>query len=122
MMRSGERYVVEGVRARAWGVDCDVINASSGGLFLASSSPPPIGQALTLELALDQGRPISMNGRVVWINDGQHPSAEQLPRGFGVRIQRLGLSEKLTLLKFLQRQRPVVSPIPAGREERARGQ
>ncbi len=122
MMRSGERYVVEGLRARAWGVDCDVINASSGGFFLASSSPPPLGQALTVELALDQGRPISMSGRVAWINDGQHPQAEHLPRGFGVRIQRLGLSEKLTLLKFLQRQRPVASPIPVARQADTRGQ
>ena len=52
-MRSGDRYVVEGLRARAWGVECDVVNASSGGFFLASPSPPPIGQALTPELALD---------------------------------------------------------------------
>ncbi len=104
MMRSSERLSVEGARARTSGADCAIVNASSSGLFLASTSPPPIGQSLTLELALDQGRLITVAGRVVWINDHIHPGAQHLPPGFGVCIQRVGLAEKLALIKFLRGQ------------------
>ena len=102
MMRSSERLSVEGARARTSGADCAIVNASSSGLFLAST--PPIGQSLTLELALDQGRLITVAGRVVWINDHIHPGAQHLPPGFGVCIQRVGLAEKLALIKFLRGQ------------------
>jgi hypothetical protein len=112
MMRSSERVSVAGARARTWGADCAVVNASSGGLFLASAAPPPIGQSLTLDLALEDARPISVTARVVWINDSIHPGAEHLPPGFGVCIQRIGLTEKLALIQFLRGQR--VTPGPAG--------
>jgi hypothetical protein len=121
MMRSSERYLVDGARARTWGVDCDVVNVSMGGLFLASVSPPPIGQPLTLELALDDLRAISLSARVVWINDRTHPNASHLPPGFGVRIQRIGLAEKLALLEFLRGLRPVATGSAVARRESARG-
>jgi hypothetical protein len=122
MMRSSERFSVEGVRARTWGAECDIVNASSGGLFLASVSPPPIGQPLNVELALDDGLPMTVGARVVWINDRTHSGGQQLPPGFGVCIQRIGLTEKLALLKFLRGQRPVPGRGPRTRESSTRGQ
>jgi len=122
MMRSSERVSVAGVRARTWGADCTVVNASSAGMFLASTSPPPIGQSLTLEVALENARPMSVMARVVWINDSTHPGAGHLPPGFGVCIQRIGLTEKLALMQFLRGQRVTPGPAGAKGESNARGQ
>ena len=122
MMRSTGRFSVEGARARTWGTDCAVVNASSAGLFLASTSPPPIGQSLTLELTLAEERPMSVSARVIWINDRIHPGARHLPPGFGVRIQRMGLTEKLALIQFLRTQRPAPAQGTEAGAVNARGQ
>jgi hypothetical protein len=121
MMRSNERVNVDGARARTWNTDCPIINASSAGLFLASGSPPPIGQTLTLDLALENAGPISVTARVIWINDSVHPGAQHLPPGFGVRIQRMGLAEKLALIRFLRVQRPATAG-PAAKGDDSPGQ
>jgi hypothetical protein len=122
MMRSTERFSVEGARARTWGADCTVVNASSAGMFLASTSPPPIGQSLTLELALADDRPMSVAARVVWINDRIHPGARHLPPGFGVSIHRMGLTEKLALISFLRSRRSAPAQGPKSSDVDATGQ
>jgi Tfp pilus assembly protein PilZ len=122
MMRSSERFCAEGARARTWGAECAIVNASSTGMFLASKSPPPIGQSLNLELALADDRPMSVTARVVWINDSGRPGAQHLPPGFGVCIQRIGLTEKLALIKFLRGQRPAAAAGVAKGDDSARAQ
>ncbi len=63
------------------------VNLSRGGLFLESSSAPPVGSALNLELRVPGGEgPIPVRGRVTWTRGKDDPSG---PPGFGVAFDEV---------------------------------
>ena len=109
-MKSTDRFPVEGVLCTVHGRTLSVINLSVGGFFAAAESLPPLGELLDLELAL-QDRPVfRVVGKVIWLNEGADPRAPDLPRGFGFRISRIAMADKLAIVDFLKRAVPARPP------------
>jgi hypothetical protein len=102
-MRSSSRYFIEGVTCRFDGRALPVANLSVGGLFAATELPPPRGQVVGLELDLGGIESFPIVALVTWVNAGDRPTAPTLPRGFGVRITRIGLPAKLAIVNTLKR-------------------
>lgn len=116
-MKGTDRFVVEGVVCTLHGNPLPVANLSVGGFFAATDVPPPRGELLELDLAL-KGRPaFRVMGKVMWINDPVNPRAPDLPRGFGFKIQRIALPDKIALVDFLKRASPKMlkGPPPPAR-------
>ena len=111
-MKSTDRFLVEGVTCVVHGRPVPVVNISVGGLVAATSSPPPLGELLELEVTLKDRPPFRVLGKVIWINEAQKPRAPRLPRGFGFKITRIALPDKLAIVDFLKRSAP--SPRPPG--------
>ena len=105
-MKSTDRFLVEGVVCTVHGRQLPVVNLSVGGLFAATASPPPPGELLELEVALKGRPPFRVMGKVVWINEAEGPRAPGLPRGFGVKITRIALPDKIAIVDFLKRASP----------------
>ena len=60
-----------------------ISNLSSGGMFVKTRSPLPIGTEVTLEIAVGDEAPLSLRGKVVW--DRLFAQGGE-PEGFGVRF------------------------------------
>lgn len=41
-------------------------NISEGGIFVSSENPPPVGDTISVEIAIDDGLPIRVGGEVRW--------------------------------------------------------
>jgi hypothetical protein len=52
-------------------------------------------------------------GKVVWINEADGARAAGLPRGFGFKITRIALPDKIAILDFLKRAAPSRPSAPA---------
>lgn len=105
-MKASDRFLVENVVCQFDGQLRPVSNLSVGGFFVATTRPPSAGQFFELELTLGAREPFSLLGKVSWVNDPRAPRAPQLPEGFGFKITRIGLAEKLAIVDLLRRSRP----------------
>ena len=112
-MKSTDRFRVEGVVCTVHGRSLAVVNLSVGGLFAATASPPPAGELLEMELALATRPAFRVMGNVVWINEADGTRASSLPRGFGFKITRIALPDKIAILDFLKRAAPSRPSAPA---------
>ena len=112
-MKSTDRFPVEGVHCTVHGLTLPVINLSVGGFFAGTDTPPPLGELLDLELALKDRPPFRVVGKVIWVNDAAGPRAPDLPRGFGFRISRIAMADKLSIVDYLKRAAPAVPTLRA---------
>jgi len=111
-LKSTDRFLVEGVTCVVHGRAVPVVNISVGGLFAATSGPPPLGELLDLEVTIKGRPPFRVMGKVIWINEAQKPRAPGLPRGFGFKITRIALPDKFAIVDFLKRSAPSRPPGP----------
>jgi Tfp pilus assembly protein PilZ len=112
-LKSSDRYFVEGVRCSLDGAPLRVANLSVGGLFAATENPPLAGQLVELQLALLDNEPFRITAKVTWVNDPDDPRAPHLPQGFGAKITRISLPDKVAILDLLKRtQQPARRPWP----------
>lgn len=112
-MKSTDRFLVEGVVCNMHGQALPVANLSVGGFFAATATPPMAGEILELELALTGHPPFRVMGKVVWINVADRPRADHLPHGFGFKITKIALPDKIAILGFLKRAAPSRPSAPA---------
>lgn len=105
-MKASDRFLVENVLCQFDGQQRPVSNLSVGGFFVATPQPPAPGQFLELELSLGSRPPFTLLGKVTWVNDPRAPRAPHLPQGFGFKITRIGLAEKLAIVDLLRRSLP----------------
>lgn len=82
----------------------------SGGVFIASAMPPPVGTHVQVRLGLADGRKIDLEGEVAFIR-GKSATTGRQPPGCGVRLQSLpGWAVDAIERFFLARQPIVYSP------------
>lgn len=113
-MKSTDRFLVQGVTCTVRGRPLPVVNLSVGGLFAATTDPPPAGELLELEVTLPARPPFRVLGKIIWINEAERPRASGLPRGFGFKITRITLPDKIAIVDFLKRASPSrAGPPPA---------
>jgi hypothetical protein len=105
-LKGTDRFVVDNVVCAVHGATLKVTNISVGGLFAATRSAPPLGELLEMEVALKGRPPFRVLGKVAWINEAKEPKAPDLPQGFGFKIVRIALPDKVALLDFLKRASP----------------
>ncbi|MCL4818132.1 MAG: PilZ domain-containing protein [Vicinamibacteria bacterium] len=105
-MKAADRFDIAGATCLLQGERWPVLNVSVGGLFVATPHCPMKGQFVDLELELPGREPFTVAGVVSWINDPAAPRAPELPQGFGLRIHRIALADKVALLDLLKRQTP----------------
>ena len=114
-MKASDRFQVENATCRYDGQVCQVSNLSLGGFFVATPRPPMAGQFFELELTLASREPFTLLGKVTWVNDPRAPRSPQLPQGFGFKITRIGLAEKVAIVDLLRRSAPVDGRAADGR-------
>lgn len=112
-MKGTDRFFLDGVVCTLHGNAMPVANLSVGGLFAATPRPPLPGEFLELELALKGRPPFRVMGKVMWINDPKAPRARNLPQGFGFKILRIALPDKIAILDLLKRASPGTLKRPA---------
>lgn len=82
----------------------------SGGVFIASTMPPPVGTRVQVRLGLADGRKIDLDGEVAFIR-GKSATTGRQPPGCGVRLHGLpGWAVDAIERFFLARQPIVYSP------------
>jgi len=82
----------------------------SGGVFIASTMPPPVGTRVQVRLGLADGRKIDLEGEVAFIR-GKSATTGRQPPGCGVRLQNLpGWAVDAIERFFLARQPILYSP------------
>jgi Tfp pilus assembly protein PilZ len=93
---------VADVTCRLAGRDLRVANLSVGGFFVQTEDgAPPPGQFVELELRLGSRPASRVVGQVVWRHEPD--AAASRTAGFGVRITRIELRDKLALIDWLRR-------------------
>ncbi len=60
----------------------------SGGVFIATALPPPVGTKLQVRLGLADGRKLDVQGEVAWVREKSATTGRQ-PSGCGVRLHGL---------------------------------
>jgi hypothetical protein len=103
-VKGSDRYTTDRIKVvcTCCGRDLKIINLGLGGFFVEGEIHPRSGESITLEVTLP-GRPaFRVYGVVAWINPPDRSRAPDLPEGFGVRIQQIGLADKLALVNFLR--------------------
>jgi hypothetical protein len=102
-VKSSDRFFVDGIACVYDGEPRPVANLSVGGFYVATDRPPMKGQVLELELRLGARRSFRILGTVTWVNDGVSRAGAELPSGFGVKITRIELGDKVALIDLLRR-------------------
>jgi hypothetical protein len=105
-VKGTDRFVVDDVACAFHGSSLKVANLSVGGLFAATKAPPPLGEMLEMDVSLKDRPSFRVLGKVAWINEAQEPKAPDLPQGFGFKIVKIALPDKVALLDFLKRASP----------------
>jgi Tfp pilus assembly protein PilZ len=105
-LKGTDRFVVDDVLCALHGATLKVANLSVGGLFAATQAPPPMGEMLEMDVALQGRPPFRVLGKVAWINEARDPRAPDLPQGFGFKIMKIALPHKVALVDFLKRAAP----------------
>jgi uncharacterized protein (TIGR02266 family) len=96
------------VRVRLRYPDLDVFverfspNVTRGGLFLASKSPRPVGDAFMFEVQLATGAvALAGEGKVIWIKE-YNPAEPNKAHGMGVQFIRLDADSREVLTRMLK--------------------
>ena len=109
-MKGTDRFVVDDVVCAVHGASLKVANLSVGGVIVpappAVHLAPPLGEMLEMDVALKGRPPFRVTGKVAWINEAKEPRAPDLPQGFGFKIVKIALPDKVALLDFLKRASP----------------
>ena len=113
-MRDKDRFRFEQAECLVDGRAHPVANLSLGGFFVIAEAPLPVGQTVALRLTVD-GRSMDVVAKVAWINSGERPKQPSLPQGYGVKITRIDLGDKLALVELVRR---ASSPAASGRTSR----
>ncbi len=67
----------------------------SGGVFIATAMPPPVGTRLQVRLGLADGRKLDLEGEVAFVREKSATTGRQ-PSGCGVKLHGLpGLGHRL---------------------------
>ncbi|PYQ21864.1 MAG: hypothetical protein DMF81_14095 [Acidobacteria bacterium] len=105
-MKATDRFVIEGVTCELDGRRLKVANLSISGLFAITDLALMPGQHVEMVLRLPDREPFEVLGVVSWTNDPASPRAPDLPQGLGIRLTRIALPDKVTLLDLLKRTSP----------------
>jgi len=100
-MKGTDRYYLHGVTCRLQDREVPVANLSVGGFFAATEEPPGIGDVVTVQLRLNDRAPITVQGKVTWINVPDRPRVPELPPGFGLKILRASFADRMEILRIL---------------------
>ena len=78
------------------------INISTGGIFIKTPKPPPMGTMLDLEFSLpDQHKTIKADGKIVWV---QHPSAKSsMPAGMGIKFRQISAEDLQEISEYVKK-------------------
>ncbi len=79
----------------------------SGGVFIATMLPPPVGTPLTVRLGLPDARKLEVAGEVVFLRDRAAVAGRQ-PPGCGVRLRDLPAWAVEAIALFLAARPPIV--------------
>jgi Tfp pilus assembly protein PilZ len=79
----------------------------SGGVFISTALPPPVGTRLQLRLGLPDGRKIDLEGEVAFIREKSAITGRQ-PSGCGVRLVNLPAWAVDAIDRFLMARPPIV--------------
>lgn len=86
--------------------NCQGLDISRSGAFLAHRNPPSLGRAIQVELQLthtgDSGPRITCDGQVAWVNAEEKPIKPTHPPGFGVRFTDLSARDAAVLNGFIR--------------------
>jgi hypothetical protein len=81
------------------GVRLDTTDLSEGGLFLRSDLLFEVGEDLTLEIPLGNGRTTTATGRVAWVTRG---TGKKSSAGMGIEFARLSAHDRRALADSLR--------------------
>jgi hypothetical protein len=95
----------EGNKIQA-GVRLDTADLSEGGLFLRSDLLFEVGEDLTLEIPIGDGKVTVAQGRVAWVTRG---NGEKAAAGMGIEFARLSAHDRRALADNL---RALAKPDP----------
>jgi Tfp pilus assembly protein PilZ len=79
----------------------------SGGVFIATAMPPPVGTRLQVRLGLADGRKIDLEGEVAFVREKNATTGRQ-PTGCGVRLMGLPGWASDAIDRFVLARQPIV--------------
>ncbi len=79
----------------------------SGGVFIATALPPPVGTRLHVRLGLADGRKIDLDGEVAFVREKSATTGRQ-PTGCGVRLKNLPVWAIDAVERFILARQPIV--------------
>jgi len=79
----------------------------SGGVFIATALPPPVGTRLQVRLGLADGRKIDVEGEVAWVREKSATTGRQ-PSGCGVRLHGLPGWALESVERFMQARAAII--------------
>ncbi|HYG67705.1 MAG TPA: pilus assembly protein PilZ [Anaeromyxobacteraceae bacterium] len=79
----------------------------SGGVFIASAMPPPVGTRLQVRLGLADGRKLDLEGEVIFVREKSTTIGRQAP-GCGVRLHGFPGWALETIDRFVLARQPIV--------------
>ena len=79
----------------------------SGGVFIATALPPPVGTRLQVRLGLADGRKVDVEGEVLFLREKSATTGRQ-PSGCGVKISGLPGWAIDSIDRFIQARQPIV--------------
>jgi hypothetical protein len=79
----------------------------SGGVFISTALPPPVGTRLQLRLGLPDGRKLDLEGEVAFVREKSTISGRQ-PSGCGVKLYGLPSWAVEAIDRFVQARQPIV--------------
>jgi len=83
----------------------------SGGVFIATAMPPPVGTRVQVRLGLADGRKIDLDGEVAFLR-GKSATTGRQPPGCGVRLQGLPGWAVDAIERFFLARQPIVFAPP----------
>jgi hypothetical protein len=81
------------------GVRLDTTDLSEGGLFLSSDLLFEVGEDLTLEIPVGDGKTTTATGRVAWVTRG---AGKKASAGMGIEFARLSAHDRRALADSLR--------------------
>lgn len=81
------------------GIRLDTTDLSEGGLFLRSDLLFEVGEDLTLEIPVSDGKVTIAHGRVAWVTRG---IGKKATAGMGIEFARLSVHDRRTLAESLR--------------------
>jgi len=77
------------------------------GVFVVTSVPPAVGEAVSLSVNLMGRKSLELKGVVAWLRTRRSFGLKQ-PPGVGVRLQDLGEEARLAIDRFLEQREPLM--------------